>query len=356
MKFLFASEYDHLPQRFGGLQSNTHELSLGLIRRGHQAAVAAKLIPTGYLGIRTRALGKIVGKRKLHDKINGYPTYRRWVVEDSLPDLVAEIRPDIVVTQVLNPLPLARKLAELSIPAIVYLHDVAWHLLGGDPRTLEKATFLANSHFTASAFEKTFGLGASIVRPFFRPDQYHASRRSNENVTFINPHPVKGSETAMQIVSSCPEIPFRFIRSWRLPEEQEEALTDHARRHSNLTVEPQRRDMKQVYRRAKIVIVPSKCEESWGRVATEAQFSGIPVVASNHGGLPESVGPGGILIDPDSDIENWVRAVRRLWFDEAHYRDISAAAMLHSKRGEIDPDKQIDALLSVAHQAIERNR
>ena len=37
---------------------------------------------------------------------------------------------------------------------------------------------------------------------------------------------------------------------------------------------------------------------TFGRIAVEPQFSGIPVVASDRGGLPEAVGPGGVLIDP----------------------------------------------------------
>jgi glycosyltransferase involved in cell wall biosynthesis len=355
MKFLFVSEYGHRPQGFGGLQCNTHELSLGLVERGHQAVVAARLTTSDFLGIRTRLLGKIVGKRKLHDRINGYPTYRRWSVMESLPDLVAEIRPDVAIAQVLNPVPLANRLASLSVPAIVYLHDVAWPLLGGDPRTLYKAKFVANSHFTATSFRESFGLDASVVRPFFRPDQYRGTGPINDNVTFINPHPLKGVEIALQLVARCPEIPFRFITSWWLSEEQKASLASDVKRYPNLTVEPQTRNMKQVYRRAKIVIMPSKCDEAWGRVVTEAQFSGTPVIASNRGGLPESVGPGGMLLDPDGDIENWVRAIRSLWFDNACYSEFSAAALAHSTRDEIDQDKQIEALLSDAHQAIQRN-
>ena len=54
-------------------------------------------------------------------------------------------------------------------------------------------------------------------------------------------------------------------------------------------------DMRSVYRDTKVLLVPSQWLETWGRVATEAQFSGIPVLASRSGALPEAVGPGGIL-------------------------------------------------------------
>ena len=87
-------------------------------------------------------------------------------------------------------------------------------------------------------------------------------------------------------------------------------------------------------------------------MASEAHFSGIPVVASNRGGLPEAVGPGGILLDPDGPIDPWVNAIRRLWHDDGHYAALSAAALVHSKRPEINPGMQIETLLAAADQAI----
>ena len=110
--------------------------------------------------------------------------------------------------------------------------------------------------------------------------------------------------------------------------------------------------MKAIYRRAKIVLVPSKWEEAWGRVVTEAQYSGIPIVASNRGGLPESVGPGGVLLDPDGPVDAWVEVLRRLWHDEAYYSDLSAHALAHSARPEIDPEIQIDRLIAIAEEAV----
>ena len=84
-------------------------------------------------------------------------------------------------------------------------------------------------------------------------------------------------------------------------------------------------------------------EEAYGRVVTEAQINGIPVIASTRGGLPEAVGPGGILIDPDGPIDDWVKAVRNLWDDDAHYAALSAAALAHAQRPEITLAYQIDA-------------
>ncbi len=44
-----------------------------------------------------------------------------------------------------------------------------------------------------------------------------------------------------------------------------------------------------IYKYAKIVIVPSICEEGYGRVSREAFLLNIPVLVSKRGGLTETV-------------------------------------------------------------------
>jgi glycosyltransferase involved in cell wall biosynthesis len=94
--------------------------------------------------------------------------------------------------------------------------------------------------------------------------------------------------------------------------------------------------MRAVYRRAKIVLVPSQWKEAWGRIVSEAHLSGIPVVASNIGGLPESTGPGGVLLDPSTPAADWAAEIKRLWTDKEHYQRLSQAALDYSQRVELD--------------------
>jgi glycosyltransferase involved in cell wall biosynthesis len=101
-----------------------------------------------------------------------------------------------------------------------------------------------------------------------------------------------------------------------------------------------------VYAETKIVLVPSRWAEAWGRVVSEAQVSGIPALASDRGGLPESVGSGGILVDPDAGLDRWTEALARLWDDEAEFASLAALAEQHARRPEFEPRAIAATLLS----------
>ena len=121
---------------------------------------------------------------------------------------------------------------------------------------------------------------------------------------------------------------------------------------SNVTLLPARNDMRSIYGKCRILLVPSLWEEAYGRVAVEAQISGIPVVASNRGGLPEAVGGGGILVNPESPISEWVSAVRELWDDERYYDALSAAALVHAAGPELVHSYQIKTFEHALTKAI----
>jgi glycosyltransferase involved in cell wall biosynthesis len=66
-------------------------------------------------------------------------------------------------------------------------------------------------------------------------------------------------------------------------------------------------------RNARALVLPSRWYEGWPRVAVEALAAGVPIVASDIGGLPELVvdGESGLLVPPDEPAA-WMNAIRRL--------------------------------------------
>jgi spore coat protein SA len=63
-------------------------------------------------------------------------------------------------------------------------------------------------------------------------------------------------------------------------------------------------DIAEEYRRADIFCCPSIWQEPFGSVNVEAMASGIPVIATRVGGIPEIAAGGGVLlVEPDSPVE-----------------------------------------------------
>ena len=95
--------------------------------------------------------------------------------------------------------------------------------------------------------------------------------------------------------------------------------------------------------------MPSLWNESFGLVAAEAMLNGIPVLASNRGALPETIGDAGFLFDiparytPETreyrrprDVEPWVETIIRLWDDAAEYERWSRAARERARQWHPD--------------------
>lgn len=359
MKILFVTSHLHLPQLYGGLQTSTDQLCRRLMQRGHETALLAGLDATGKFGQESRI--KLHLNRAFHghkvsrDTGLGYPVWRTWFPWQEAAYIVKKEKPDLVIIKSGEAVRIAELLKPLNIPMVFQLHDVEFHLHQGDFKELGNITCIANSYFTARKYHSAFGVNPRVVHPFISADKY-CTVTTRENVTFINPHPQKGVDIALKVARQCPEIAFTFVQSWSLNEEDRNNLMNELATLPNVTLLPPVNDMKQVYAKAKIVLVPSRWQESYGRVASEAQFSGIPVIASNRGGLPEAVGTGGILLNPDGPIEEWVAAVKRLWSDQQYYTALSAEAYNYSNRPALNQDNQIRMFEDIFVSEIDRSR
>ena len=102
----------------------------------------------------------------------------------------------------------------------------------------------------------------------------------------------------------------------------------------NLRIMPNSPDARQFHAATKILLMPSLMENA-GLVAMEAMLNGIPVLASNRGGLPETIGDAGFLFDipakytPETrevptaeEVEPWVETIIRLWDDAERVRSL----------------------------------
>jgi glycosyltransferase involved in cell wall biosynthesis len=356
MRVLIASSHPYIPQIAGGTQSITHELALHLRSRGHAVAVLAGLIGTSGLGLRNRLFMKLTGRKSVTDRGLGYAVYRAWFAWEAAAEVCVDFRPHAVVLQAGHPVRICRALRDCGAALVPYLHNAPSDAdLGGDPGELAPYPCLSNSQFTAAAYRDTCGIRSAVIYPFVNPERYR-TRTDRSSVLFVNPVPEKGVDIAIGLARRCPDIPFLFVEAWTLDAHWKAQLKDTLAALPNVRLVPRTRDMRSLYARARIVLAPSRWEETFGRIAAEAHVSGIPVLASDRGGLPEAVGPGGMLIASDAPLTTWAAALRRMWDDRAYHRHLTNAALAHSRRPEIDCETQLARFVELLQGAITQHR
>jgi len=284
----------------------------------------------------------------IHDELDcGYPIR---LLPDFFDTLAAEIectRPDIVWSQLEGALQVLQTAHRLGVTGLCYVHDAEF-----DPSEMRAIASLdchliASSGFLADKVYRATGHRAGVVYP---PAELYFDTTGDPNgvVTMINPHPVKGLDTTLEIARRLPTVKFLLQESWRLNSYELAALESKLAELPNVSFAHRVSDMRCVYRQTRLLIAPSRWEEGFGMVALEAQSCGIPVIASRRGGLPEAIGDGGLLIDDYLNVDAWVQTIDSVLNDAAHYRALAVRARRHAESDIFAPDALAHRLRAIA--------
>ena len=108
-------------------------------------------------------------------------------------------------------------------------------------------------------------------------------------------------------------------------------------------------DMPTAYNMTDVFILASTARPNWleqfGYVLAEAQASGIPIITTQHGSIPEVVGDAALIVPPSDFIA--LSAAMRKMFDEPATRQRLAALGRARAEAEFDSRKQADRLLAI---------
>jgi glycosyltransferase involved in cell wall biosynthesis len=347
MRILFVTHSAFLPEVKRGQERNTDQLCKALRARGHETAVIAGLISSGLVGkwasLRTK-FGK--HRRAVRDDFAGYPIYRSWDVDYAFDAVLADFAPDIVVVQ--SWMRTVAHCVAREVPVAYYVHAANEPPDPGSNHVRRETLWLTVSRFAARQ-NSAHGLSFHVVPPLVDPALYRVARRKPRHATFIGLQSFKGGERVVELARACPEIPFlifdnidRNMPQW--PGMSGAELRAAAAALPNVAIRPAASGAEAIYGSTKILLAPSRCPEAWGRVASEAQINGIPVLASDRGGLPEAVGPGGTCLDYDAPVEMWAAHLQAMWHDESYYATLSERARTHAARPGFQPAAIIDRL------------
>ncbi|MDY3554843.1 glycosyltransferase [Gemmata sp. JC717] len=262
-----------------------------------------------------------------------------------------QFRPDLVLTyggQPVEPHLIAR-VRRRGAKVLFCLHNLDYR----DPALLRAADAVwVPSGFARDAYRERLGVEAEAVPwPWDRTRAVSAGS-TGEFVTFVNPVPAKGAAWVARIAAELsrrrPEIPFLVVESRGRAGGLNHLGFDLSGVH-NLSGMHSTPRPAEFYARSRALLVPSLCEETFGRVAAEGLANGLPVLATRRGALPETLGGAGLLFDvperytaperfaavPTGDeVRGWVAAIERLWDDPAFRAGHRAAALDRARAWE----------------------
>ena len=160
----------------------------------------------------------------------------------------------------------------------------------------------------------------------YRDYSTEEKHREPKYVVLSNVNPNKGGELLIKLARAMPDIEFLGVMGGY----GKQVTTDEL---PNLRYIPHTNRIKDVYKQAWVVIMPSDLE-TWGRTAVEAMSSGIPVVVNPTPGLRECCDKAAIYVDR-GDLEGWIGALRRLKDDRKYFNTRAKLALERSRA--LDP-------------------
>jgi surfactin synthase thioesterase subunit/glycosyltransferase involved in cell wall biosynthesis len=362
MRILLGSNALYYPAHGGGERSNQMVME-GLAARGHVCLVITRIDRFGVEGeeeFRTSLAVRCVEAESEHGALR----FRLKGVEVLAATTAASFRafflehknlfrPDVIITSTDDPaqILLEAALHDERAPTVFLTRATIALPFGPDAAfpSRDKTELLhyadgivGVSEYVARYIRQHSGIEA-IHLPIapVEPGPYpELGRFDNEFVTMVNPCAVKGIAIFIEIARNLPHLRFAGVPTWGTTPDDIEAL----RAVANITVLPKADRVIELLRRTRVLLAPSVWAEARSRIVVEAMLAGVPVIASNLGGLPEAkMGVPYILpvrplqsysprLDeqfvpvadvPTQNISPWVEALSRLTQDRVHWQEIS---------------------------------
>jgi glycosyltransferase involved in cell wall biosynthesis len=382
MKILLVQNSLYYPAYGGGNKSNRLLLE-DLAGRGHKCRVVTRVSETldaerlqtflADLESRNVAIDSSVGGLVVF-RLNGVDVHTETSVHkvrDHLVSQIEEFRPTWTLVSTDDPLQLFLTAAlEKDAARVVYLARTTLSLPFGPDTAIPSEQRTENLRRVAgivavSNYVKDYIERHGRIKSVTLPISLHGDGPFPDLgsfgqgfVTMVNPCGLKGIAIFLELARQLPEFPFAAVPMWGTNEEDLKALEEL----SNLRLLPPVEKIDRLLAKTQVLLAPSLCNDAKPRIVFEAMSRGIPVLASDVGGVHEAMlGMDYILpvrpvehyeaqmdsqmvpeaLIPEQDINPWLESLRRVLSDREHYETLSRTAharcAAHLAELSIDP-------------------
>jgi len=202
------------------------------------------------------------------------------------------------------------------------------------------AGIITISDYMRDYIQRWSGLDSTVIYfPSYGTGPYtHFHNFDSGYVTMVNPCVYKGLPIFLALAQQLPDVKFAAVPFWGTSAEDRAALE----RLPNVTLLQPSPNLDDIFGQTKIFLMPSLWGEAYGYVVVDAMLRGVPVLASNVGGLPEAkLGVDYVLpvnmieryekdanmqiqpVVPEQDVRPWEEALGRVLTDRALYERLS---------------------------------
>ncbi len=215
----------------------------------------------------------------------------------------------------------------------------------------QSAGIVAIGRHMAEYIERALARPAAVIHPpIYGPGPFaHYDNYDRCLIAMINPCAVKGISIFLQVAQRLPAHQFGVVPGWGTTAEDRRAL----HRLPNVRFLPNARNIDDVLARTCVLLMPSLWYEGFGLIVMESMLRGIPVVASDSGGLVEAKRGTGYIIPVhiieryqpvfdehamprpvvrENDSAPWVAAIEELLEDRRAYQRESASSREAARR------------------------
>jgi hypothetical protein len=214
---------------------------------------------------------------------------------------------------------------------------------------------LVDSAFLARRSERLLGRPAEILVPpaFGIPEPIAGT---GGKVLLVDPRRGNGAETMLHLIAARPNLPFIVVESERLGADWRRDCFSRLVGAGNVDWHISPDDWPWALGHGHVLVLPSIAAEGRRGYVSDAQEAGIPVIGARIGALPESIGPGGVLLESDLANEFWTAELDRLWRDQARHAALSAAARAQARQFRAEQAEVPRRLIGLVTAHVDRCR